>query len=124
MPVLFHRHFCLGTLIYGAGVIALVGLFATYVFFQARHIIDGPMIVLTDDPPAVVHEPTVHLAGIAENIVSLSLNDRTIYTDDHGRFNERVVVPVGHTTLTFLATDRYGRTEVLERKYVRLIESL
>lgn len=119
MPTLLRRHFSLRTLLYWCVVITLCTLFASYVIFQARHIIVGPRITLLDEIPAPSATTTRTLHGIAENIVSLSLNGKTIYTDDAGVFQETLVLPLGYTVVNLTAEDRYGRVYALERTYVR-----
>jgi len=118
MPTLFKRHFSLGTLLYGGLILLAIALFAAYALFQGRHVIVGPQIGLEStayDGSAA----TVHLAGNAQNIISLTLNGRAIYTDDEGNFTEEVVLPVGYTVITLTAEDRYGRIRQVHREYVR-----
>ncbi len=120
MPILFHRHFSLGTIIYGVLVAGLVVLLGAYVLFQARYVIDGPTITLDAELSTLQHGPTVELLGQAKNIISLSLNGRTIYTNNDGHFDETLVIPLGYTIVTLVAKGRYGRTYVLERTLVRV----
>lgn len=118
MPTIFKRHFSLGTLLYGGILLAAISLLALYALFQARHVILGPQITLqTDTYDGVAATAPVH--GTAENIVSLTLNGRAIYTDDQGNFDEEVVLPVGYTVITLTAEDRYGRVRHTSRGYVR-----
>ncbi len=119
MPTLFHKNFSLGTIIYLAIIAIILGLLGSYVLFQARHIITGPVITLSEEPTPIQEGGTVTLTGRAINIVSLSLNGRTIYTDDLGNFTEMLVLPPGYTIMTLTARDRYGRTHSIERTYVR-----
>lgn len=118
MPTFFARRFSLGTLLRVGIICALVGAIALYATFQARHIIEGPVVVLTE-PPFESAAATVVLSGTARNITSLSLNDRPIYTDDEGHFNELVALPIGYTILTLRAEDRYGRVKIVEHAHVR-----
>lgn len=119
MPILHHRHFSLGTVIYALLLLCLIGGIVSYVLFQARHIIEGPLITLDAEPTHMQSGTTVTLVGTAENITTLSLNGRTIFTDDQGHFEETVVLPVGYTVVTLTAQDRYGRQRSLERGFVR-----
>lgn len=118
MPTIFRRHFSLGTLLYGGILLAAISLLALYALFQARHVILGPQITLQPDTYDGV-SATVLLHGTAENIVSLTLNGRAIYTDDQGNFDEELVLPVGYTVITLTAEDRYGRVRYTDREYVR-----
>jgi hypothetical protein len=90
----------------------------TYVIFQARFLIIGPQIVLTNDVELVHNERVVYLEGTAFNISRLWLNDRQIFTDAGGRFKEALVLENGYTMSTLRAEDRYGRVTTLERSFV------
>ena len=61
-------------------------LVAAYVVFQARFLILGPQLQLTQEPRQLVNERQITLAGAAFNISRLWLNDRQIYTDAQGNF--------------------------------------
>lgn len=96
----------------------IVGAFLFYAAFQSRLIITGPTITLNEDLNNVQYQRTVTIVGRAENIVSLSLNDRPIFTDDRGNFRETLVLPEGYTIMTLKAKDRYGRETVFEEPLV------
>ncbi|MBX9906669.1 hypothetical protein K2X96_02095 [Patescibacteria group bacterium] len=119
MPILFHRHFSLGTVLYFAIVIAVVGGVVAYGIFQARHLIEGPVITLTEEPAYAQPDAAIEIKGNAQNIISISINDRQIFTDDSGNFTETLVLPKGYTIMTLTAEDRYGRVRTVERTYVR-----
>lgn len=95
--------------------IAAVGLLLmlAFVIFQARFLITGPRIVITEAPEGPQNERQVFLAGTAYNISRLWLNDRPIYTDAAGNFKEALVLENGYTIATLRAEDRYGRTTTL-----------
>ena len=97
--------------------ILLTSLIA-YVHFQARNILSGPTIALTNDPAPLQHERVVTLTGEAKNIVKLTLNGREIHTDEHGNFREELVLENGYTIMTLYAEDRFGRSISLTREYV------
>lgn len=119
MPTLLRRHFSLRTFAYYLLIIALCSLFLYYFAFQARHILTGPVITLTSESPSIVATSTIILTGTTENIVSLTLNGRPVYTNDAGNFEETLVLPLGYSIMTLTAKDRYGRVHSLERTYVR-----
>ena len=93
-------------------------LMALFVVFQARFLIVGPRIVITEIPAGPQNEPSITVSGTAYNISRLWLNDRTIYTDAQGNFKETIVLENGYTIATLRAEDRYGRTTTVERKLV------
>jgi hypothetical protein len=85
-------------------------LMVFFVLFQARFLITGPRIVITEAPEGPQNERQVTVAGTAYNISRLWLNDRLIYTDKQGHFKEAIVLENGYTIATLRAQDRYGRT--------------
>jgi len=95
-------------------------LVAAYVVFQARFLILGPQLQLTQEPRQLVNERQITLAGAAFNISRLWLNDRQIYTDAQGNFKEALVLENGYTIATVRAEDRYGRETTIRRTYVYL----
>jgi hypothetical protein len=100
-------------LIGSVGVILL-----TYALFQARFLIIGPQIVLSNEPAVQHNERRIFLEGTAFNISRLWLNDRQIYTDAQGNFKEALILENGYTVSTLRAEDRYGRTTTVSRSYV------
>lgn len=82
--------------------------FVMYVLFQARFLLAGPQIFVTEAPTAS-EERQVVLEGQAKNIIRMSLNGRQIFTDKHGYFKEALVLENGYTVATLQAEDRYGR---------------
>jgi hypothetical protein len=81
-----------------------------FVVFQSRFLITGPRIVLIPPAEGPQNNRQITLVGDAYNISRLWLNDRPIYTDAKGRFEEALVLENGYTVATLRAEDRYGRT--------------
>lgn len=107
----------LGTIVRWVLYVALAIGLLWYGIHQARLLIAGPTLTL--DEVAVVHEAQVTtVSGVAQNVTSLSLNGRPIFTDEAGRFSERLVLERGYTIMTVRARDRYGREQVLTRPLV------
>ena len=98
-----------------SGLLLLMG---SFVIFQARFLIIGPQIVITEEPTGPQNTRQISLAGTAYNISRLWLNDRPIYTDAHGNFKEALVLENGYTIATLRAEDRYGRTTKVTRPLV------
>jgi len=89
-----------------------------YVSFQARFLISGPQIVLTERANNLKNERQVYLSGEAFNISHLWLNNRQIYTDAQGNFNEALILENGYTVATLRAEDRYGRETKVTQDFV------
>ena len=106
-------------------IIAVVTLLMLgFVMFQARFLITGPRIVLDDLPDGPYNTQQITISGDAYNISRLWLNDRPIYTDAKGRFEEALVLENGYTVATLRAEDRYGRTTRVSTPLVYIPASL
>lgn len=97
-------------------LLALTGgiALALYVLFQARNLIAGPMLTITQPAEAHTVLESAHLvvAGVARNTVALTLNGRPIFISPEGVFREDLALPLGYTVLTVEAQDRFGRTKI------------
>ncbi len=108
----------LGSILRFTGVVILFGLIFLYIQFQARNILLGPIISLTESYETIQHERTIVLEGIAHNIVKLSLNGREIHTNEQGEFIQTLVLENGYTIMELTAQDRFGRVTSLRRTFV------
>lgn len=99
-------------------ILAGILLILLYIMYQARFLTEGPVITLKNEPPTTAASSTVLITGTAQNIVSLSLNGRTIYTTDEGVFSETLTLPLGYTVVTIEGVDRYGKRARIERSIV------
>lgn len=111
-------NFELRTLLKVLASLIVLGLILSYILFQARFLVAGPQIVIKDDLTVQHNERTIYLSGTAQNITHLWLNDRQIYTDESGNFNEALVLENGYTIATLRARDRFGRETKIERPFV------
>ncbi len=98
------------TLIKYWAITVLSLLMLAFRLFQARFLLTGPQITITEAPEGPQNVREVTIAGNAHNISHLWLNDRPIYTDAKGNFREEIVLENGYTIATLRAEDRYGRT--------------
>ena len=89
-----------------------------YLAFQARFLLWGPQIELTEEPGLLHNKRQIYLTGYAFNISRLWLNDRQIYTDANGNFKEALILENGYTIATLRAEDRYGRETKIRREFV------
>ncbi|MFA6297182.1 MAG: hypothetical protein WC629_01330 [Candidatus Paceibacterota bacterium] len=93
-----------------------------YSCFQARKIVEGPKLDITSlKTGAVLKEPLVEIAGVAYNIKEISLDDRTIYIDEQGNFNEKLLLFPGYNIIRLKAGDKFGKVtnKTLEVTYVQ-----
>lgn len=90
-------------------LLVLVGLIG-YGVFQARQILEGPVIVIeSPQNGTTLHSGVVTVEGRASNISSIQLNSRQIYINEEGQFAEPVVLSRGLNVVTVEAEDRFGR---------------
>jgi hypothetical protein len=99
-------------------IAAIILTVAGYIAFQARFIIEGPLVTLYPEPAIIQHERQITLSGVAENITAISVNGRPILTSEAGAFSEPVVLENGLSIVRIEARDRFGRTTALERSFV------
>ena len=86
--------------------------------FQARFLIEGPRVIIDQEPSSVENIRVVTISGSARNIAKITLNDRQIFTDRAGYFREALVLENGYTIATIKAVDRYGRETRVVRSFV------
>lgn len=90
-----------------------------YLVYQARFLILGPQITLTETGGSPTSAQTVVLEGKADNITHMTINGRSIFTDQTGAFQETLVLNQGYNLITIVARDRYGRKREVTHEYVR-----
>ena len=66
-----------------------------------------------------IESETLVIRGETKNVTSLSLDGRTIFTDEKGLFQERLLLYSGYNILELKARDRFGREikKILELVY-------
>ncbi len=94
--------------------LAIIG----YTIFQARFLLAGPQLALTAPLDTVQNSRSVTIVGQAHNINHITLNDRQIFTNEYGEFNEDLILENGYTIATLAATDRYGRETKVSLPFV------
>ncbi len=98
-------------------VLALIG----YSLFQVHKIFTGPTIELSGLPGEglVTGGNKIALAGIAENVAFISLNDNPIYIDEKGLFSEDLLLYPGYNVIKLYGKDKFGKslTRLVEITY-------
>ncbi len=93
--------------------LALAALFFSlggYALYQAKDLIRGPKLTIA--APRLGETSSIRLIeveGRAERIARLFLNGRLIFTDEAGRFEEKLLLPPGYTIINLEADDKFGR---------------
>lgn len=90
--------------------ISLLGVIIVgYSFFQAYKIISGPKIDIYNPQNGATYSQTlIEINGRARNIAYINLNDRKMFTDKDGYFNERVLLSPGYNVIKLDAKDKFG----------------
>jgi len=102
-----------------AFLIVLFILLASYSLYQARALLIGPKIwINSPEDGQVVSNPLVVIEGQSRNIAWISLNGRQIFTDEEGRWSEKLIVSEGTSIMTVEASDRFGRET---KKSIRIV---
>lgn len=93
------------------GFILLFGLIAGYALFTSRFLIEGPIITI-DSPKngSTMTSPLVEIRGSAQNITFITLDDRQIFIDANGDFDEKLLLQPGYSIIKVYAKDRFGRS--------------
>ncbi len=96
----------------GAILLILVG----YGLIEAWPLIAGPSLHI-DSPVnnTTYPEGVVSIQGRAPRASSLTLNGAPLLHDQNGGFSSTLSFPRGGSILTFIATDRFGRTVTATR---------
>lgn len=92
-------------------VLAFFLLLAGYGLFQTKNLILGPNIAIASPlNGAAVGLNPVEVSGQADRIAFLSLNGEQIFTDEDGRFSQKLLLTHGYNIIRFEAQDKFGRT--------------
>lgn len=91
--------------------IAFFLLLVGYGIYQTKNLIMGPEIVIAapQNGAALALNP-VEINGQAERIAFLSLNGERIFTDENGRFSQKLLLTEGYNIIRLEARDKFGRT--------------
>lgn len=88
-------------------LVAIVGL---YGLFQARHLIEGPVITLeTPHNGSMLTQSPVTIRGTARNSAKIAINGKDILPDKNGNFSEELLLSDGYNIITVEASDQFGK---------------
>lgn len=87
----------------------LFSILVIYSLYQGRFLILGPQIWVDNIKDGeTLRNSVVTIVGRAKNVAWLTLNDRQIFTDEEGRWSEKLVISEGISFITVKARDRFG----------------
>ena len=91
-------------------VIAIV-IVIGYSLYASHSLISGPEIIINEPiNGSTISTSSVTVKGQAIRIQDISLNGRPIFVDEHGNFNETILLAPGYNISQFLAKDKFNRT--------------
>ena len=89
--------------------IILLCLFG-YTTYEIQKLIFGPRIeIISPKNGSLASSSLIEITGIAKNIKDISLNDRKIFIDEQGNFNEKMLLSYGYNSFSIKASDKFGR---------------
>ncbi len=103
---------------------SLLGLIIIfYTIFQAQKLIYGPIInVYSPLNGSTYSQALIQIEGNAQNISRINLNDRPIFTDKNGNFQEKILLSPGYNIIKLDAQDKFQnytekRLELILKEY-------
>jgi len=90
-------------------LVLLAAAIGVYAYYQSKDFLAGPEIVVTEPENGTsTSSPLIVIRGRMKNIAYASLDDREIFINDRGYFEEKLLLYPGYTILSFKARDRFG----------------
>jgi len=97
-------------------IAAVLALLVLYGALEAWPLIAGPSLTITSPlENATFPGGIVAVEGRAPRATELSLNGMLLLRDQEGGFSSTLTFPRGGSLLTFVATDRFGKTVTATR---------
>lgn len=81
-----------------------------YGIYTSYDFVIGPTITISEPQNGDSFlNPSIRIKGVVKRIQEITLNDRPITIDDHGNFNEAVILAPGYNVFKLRAGDKFGR---------------
>lgn len=94
-------------------------LIVSYAIYQSRKLLEGPEITITEPQNGTITlDSLLTIKGVAENINSINLDDRPIFIDEQGNFEEKLLLYPGYNIIKFEARDKFGKEKTLNLEVV------
>ena len=95
-------------------IMASVLLLISYGIFNALNLIIGPTIEIFSPAKDIeTTENVIDIKGRAENVAFISLNEKPIFVDKEGLFDEKLLLSPGSNIIEIRARDRFKK-EILK----------
>ncbi len=94
----------------------IVGLVILYGLMEALPLLLGPSLAITSPSDyQTFTDPVVTISGHVKRAAVFTLNGAPLLFDQQGNFSSTLTFPHGTTILTFVVSDRFGRTITARR---------
>lgn len=92
-------------------VVALLALLVVgYTLYEVQRIVMGPKIIIDSPKNGItVSTSTLEISGTTKNINDISLDDRKIFVDEKGDFDETLLLSPGYNVIDMKASDKFGK---------------
>ena len=91
-----------------------------YAFLKTKDLVYGIRINVDNIKDGETFtEPFIKIIGTAKNAKNLTLNDRKIYIDQNGVFNENLLLLPGYNIITIKGEDKFGK--IKQKSYQLLL---
>lgn len=101
-------------------VVLILSVIGGYALYESRNIINGPLLSLEEPQNGFsTSNPSIEVTGKAQNISSISINDRKITVDESGRFKEKILLSLGYNVIKISVYDKFGREKERLMELVR-----
>jgi hypothetical protein len=89
--------------------IAFFALFLLYGAFEAIKLFLGPSLVIENPKDlSTIHDPLVSVNGFVKRVAYITINDRQIFADTTGYFEDKLLLLPGYNIIELGVKDRFG----------------
>src|SRR3989344_7814887 len=97
-----------------------------YALYESRNLMEGPKItILEPKNGSTIKNQLATIKGETKNISYISLNDRQIFVDEQGIFQEKLLLSDGYNIIKLHVKDKFGREveKMIELIYKEVIKN-
>jgi len=94
-------------------IIISILLLVSYGIFNARNLIMGPVVdIFSPAKDMETEDNVIDVRGQVKNVAFLSLNEKPIFVDKEGLFDEKLLLSPGSNIIEIKARDRFKKEVV------------
>ena len=89
-------------------ILLLILLVVGYTLYEVQRIVMGPKIIIDSPKNGItVSTSSLEIIGTTKNINDISLDDRKIFVDEKGDFDEVLLLSPGYNVIDMKASDKF-----------------